>query len=110
MAQVFPTVEDNTAPAIEITLKRGRNGTVVLTGASALLIIQDPKTKTITNTGHQNCIITDDLNGVITYEYVAGDFDNPKLTYTSEVRVTYPSGKVETFYEQLFIDPRPKLK
>ena len=109
MAVVFLTVEGNTAPAIQLTLKRNRQP-IDLTGAAVALIIQNPKTKTVTNTGHQACSILEDEGGVIAYDIVDGDFANHNIDYRAEVKVTYSSGKIERIYETLTIDPREALE
>lgn len=107
MAITYFTVEENTAPAIEITLKR--NGTAIdLTGSTIDLIIQNPKTKRVTNAGHQTCSIIDD-DGIIGYEVQEGDLPNPNIDYLAEVKITYPDSTVERIYDILQISIRPKL-
>ena len=108
MPTTFLTVNQNTAPAIQISLVRD-GAPIDVTGATALLIIKNKKTKAIVNTGHQDCIIVDGTNGVISYVPGSGDFNHPSTDYLAEVRVTYPDSPVETIYDQLLISVRPRL-
>lgn len=108
MAQVYFTVEDNTAPDLRITLKRG-GSSLDLTGCTVTMGIRNKRTKAITNTGHQNCTIISASEGIITYTPQANDYDNPAVDYEAEVKVTYPGGGVERIYETLTINPRPKI-
>lgn len=108
MALTYFTVEDNTAPALQITLKRN-NRPIDLTGSTVTLAIQNKKTKAITNTGHQNCALVNDEGGIISYPVEDGDFDDPAVDYLAEVKIIYSSGKEERIYDMLNISVRPKI-
>lgn len=108
MGLIYLTVEDNTAPALQITLKRNGRG-IDLTGATVTLAIQNKRTKTITNTGHQACALVAEDEGVISYPVEDGDFNEPGDDYIAEVKITYSSGKVERIYDMLSISVRPKV-
>jgi hypothetical protein len=107
MAYIY-LVEDNTAPTIDLTLKR--DGTVInLTNAtSVILTIQNRETAAITNTGHQTCAITGLLTGQVQYAIQAVDFPT-KGAYLGEIKITYTTGEVEILYEQLHVTVRKKI-
>lgn len=103
----FNIVEDNTAPAYQITCQR--DGTAInLTGASVDLIIENKSTGSITNTGHQGCTIVTATSGIISYAAEAGDFSSAG-TYVGDVKVTYSGGGVEILYGQVIWKVRSKV-
>jgi hypothetical protein len=111
------TVEDNSAPPINLTLKRkvvAEDGDISyavidLTDASTVeLIIRRQRTKTITNDGHQTCSIIDADAGEVRYQPEATDWPEKGL-YAAEAKITYIGGRYEIIYEQLKIKARKKL-
>lgn len=103
----FKIVEDNTAPAYQITCKR--DGTAIdLTGATVELIIENKSTGSITNTGHQTCTIVTASSGIISYAAEAGDFSEAG-TYVGDVKITYNGGGVEILYSQVKWKVRAKI-
>lgn len=108
MSRTFLTVQGNTAPVIQITCKR-RTGPIDLTDCVVSLIIVNPKTNEVTNTGHQQCTIVTASSGIINYQIEATDFPNNRITYSAEVKIVYPSTRVERLYEKFSINPRPAL-
>lgn len=109
MALVYLTVEGNLEPALELTARR-RTGPIDLTGCTVNLIILNPKTKTITNTGHQGCTLTSDpTTGIVHYNVQAGDFPNPDIDYKAELQIIHANTKPEILYDILIIDQRKKL-
>lgn len=99
-------VENNTAPSIRIYLRR--QGKIVdLSGATAQLIIKARSDDSITNTGHQGCVIEDDEKGIIRYDQESGDFSEPGFYYC-DVLVTYAGGTSEVFEEQLTVEVRAR--
>lgn len=102
------TVEENTAPAIEITLNRN-NTPIDLTGATVTMAIQNKKTKAITNAGHQNCTVILADEGVITYLVEINDFPDPNVDYLAEIKITHSSGRVERLYDLINVSVRPKI-
>lgn len=98
-------VEDNTAPDIVITIQRAGN-TIDLTGATVKLILS--LNGTITNTGHQDCIMTDAEEGIVTYTIQAADFQTAG-DYLADVKITYQDNTVEIVRDQLSINARAKL-
>lgn len=99
-------VEDNTAPTIQLTIKR-ESLPVNLTGASVDLIIKNSTSGEITNVGDQACTITDAADGVIEYDPNATDFPSAG-TYVCDVEITYADATVEVVYEQLTVEVRAK--
>lgn len=103
----FQIVEDNTAPAYQITCQR--DGVAInLTGATVELIIENKSTGSITNTGHQSCTIITATSGIISYAAEAGDFSSAG-TYTGDVKVTYNGGGIEILYGQVKWKVRAKI-
>lgn len=103
----FKIVEDNTAPAYQITCTR--DGTAIdLTGASVNLIIQQRSTGTITNTGHQTASLVTAASGIISYTAQAGDFPAAG-NYVADVKVTYSGGGIEILYQQAKFKVRSKI-
>lgn len=102
------TVEDNTAPALEITLNR--NGSPInLDGATVTLAIQNKKTKEITNTGHQTCSIADPDSGSIAYQVEVDDFPDPNVDYLAEIKIVHSSGRSERIYDLISVSLRNKI-
>lgn len=108
---VYLTVQGNTAPAIELSLRRKRTRLPIdLTNASSVtFVIQNLKTKTVTNLGHEACTIIDAANGVIVYEAEETDFPSHRTDYLAEVKVTYSDATKEIIYDQLKIAVRPPI-
>ena len=98
-------VEDNTAPAISLTLKR-EGVPIDVTGCDVALIIA--KGNTITNAGHQDCTLVTPSSGLVQYEPQAGDFPSAG-NYKADIQITYPNLSVERLYDQLKLKARKKL-
>jgi len=109
---VYLTVQGNTAPAIDLSLRYKRSRQPIdLTDASSVdFIIQNIKTKAITNAGHQSCTVTDAANGSIIYEVQDGDFPNYKTDYRCEVKITYADSTKHVVYDQLIVAVRPPIE
>lgn len=100
-------VENNTAPVIELRLRR-KGKKVDLTGATVELILAKESDGSVVNTGHQTCTITDAARGIVQYAQESGDFDGTQI-YLGDVKVTHSSGKVEIWRDQLRVDVRDKI-
>lgn len=104
----FSIVEENTAPAYQITCQR--DGTAIdLTGATVDLIIENKSTGSITNAGHQGCTILTPASGIISYAAEATDFPSAG-TYVADVKITYNGGGVERLYNQVRWKVRAKVE
>jgi Ethanolamine utilization protein EutJ (predicted chaperonin) len=98
-------VEDNTAPAIVLTLKR--DGVVIdVTGCTVRLIIV--KGSTITNATHQECTLVVAASGIVQYTPQANDFPSAG-NYKADVEIEYAPTSIERLYDQLKIKARKKL-
>lgn len=98
-------VEDNTAPALLLTLKR--DGVVIdVSGCDVNLIIA--RGSTITNEGHQECVLVTPTSGLVQYDIETGDFPAAG-TYKADVEIVYADGKLERLYDQLSIKARRKI-
>lgn len=107
MAQKLLFVEDNTAPAIILTLQRKPALTAInVTGCTVNLYIN--LNSALTNTGHTACTLTTPASGIVTYTILAADFATPG-TYDCEVKITYADATIETIYEKFNVVARTKL-
>lgn len=109
MAAIYLTVVGNLEPSIEITLLR-KKVAIPLTGCTVNFIIQNTKTKAITNTGHQLMdFVGDPALGIVAYSVQTGDWDDPSIDYRCEVQIIHENSKPEIIYDQLIVNPRPAL-
>lgn len=112
MSNIFLTVEDNTKPALKVTVYRkntsGGKSVVDLTGMTSVkLYIYNTKTKAQTNTGHEACtILAPATAGIVQYDLQSGDLPDA-AEYRGEVELNY-SGGVERAFEQITIKVRKK--
>lgn len=90
MADVTIKQHDN-YPYLQASLSDA-NGPVDLTTAVQVKFIAKGVSVTVTGT----CSIIDATNGVIQYQWAAGDTGTPD-DYEVEFEVTWPSAKVQTF-------------
>lgn len=107
MAVNFYIVEDNTAPAYQITCERDGEA-IDLTGAAVSLILKSKSLGTITNTGHQTCTLVTAASGIISYTAESTDFPSAGR-YVADVKVVYSGGGVEILYEQAKWKVRAKI-
>jgi hypothetical protein len=105
MARKLLVVEDNTAPAIVLTLQRSGSAINVTGGTVDLYISLGG---TITNTGHTACSLTSPASGIVTYQPVTGDFATPG-TYNCEAKITYVDSRIETVYEKFTVNARARI-
>lgn len=103
----FFIVQNNTAPAYEITCQRD-GVDIDLSSATVELILQEKSSGDITNVGHQTCTVTDATGGVISYAAESTDFPN-KGRYVGDIKVTYGGGGVEILYNQAAWQVRNKI-
>lgn len=96
--QNIQTVEGNTAPPLVLTCQR-QGVAINLTGCTVNLAIWQNNT-ILTNTGHQSCTITDEVNGIVTYVRQAGDIPTAG-NYFCDIIVTYGDATLETLYTQV---------
>jgi hypothetical protein len=107
---IIRTVQTNTSPDWQIFLTR--DGKVpkdkpLATASSVVLILKEIATGTITNAAHQTCAILDVNLSEISYTPQTGDIANAGK-YEGEVKVTYPSGRFEIWYDQAEVQARQK--
>lgn len=92
-ASDFFIVQNDTAPAIEATLKDANGNAVSLSGASVRFHMM-PKSGTAKVDAAAT--ITDAANGKVKYEWAVGDTDAFGM-FDAEWEVTYSNGTIETF-------------
>jgi hypothetical protein len=89
----FTVKQNDTSPSMQATLKNPDLSPVVLTGASVQLHMK-PLGGVIKIDAAM--FIVDDANGLVQYDWVAGDTDTVG-TYYVEFQVTFVDGSIETF-------------
>lgn len=99
-------VEDNTAPSILLTAQR-EGAAIDVTGATVNLIIA--KGSTITNAGHQTCVLVTPTSGRVQYNPQVGDFATPGK-YKADLQIIYADLTTEILYDQLSFQVRRKLQ
>lgn len=100
-------VQNDTAPNLVMTVKRGSTA-VDVTGAAVAFKIQRPDTLVLTNTGHNTCTLTTPTSGIVTYTFQTSDLPVAGA-YTCDLEITYGSGKIETGFEPIIINVRAEV-
>jgi hypothetical protein len=108
MALVYRTVVGNTAPTIQITLKR--NGTVIdLSGATGVVMaIRDEMTEVTTNSVQTCSIVAPATGGIVSYVPAISDFPR-EGRYVGDVKVSYTDGTTEHIAEILVVIARAAI-
>ena len=89
----FTIKQNDTSPSLGATLKDAQSTAVSLVGATVKLHMNSLDGVVKVN---QTMTVTDAENGVIQYNWQAGDTDTVGAYY-AEFQVTYVDGSVETF-------------
>lgn len=102
--QTINTVEQNTAPPLDLTAQR--SGTAInLAGCTINLVITLSGVQT--NTGHTGCTIVNSATGLVSY--VRQSTDTPTAgIYLCDLIVTYSDTTVEVLYTQLKLNVAKK--
>lgn len=100
--------EKNTRPINTFELNRAGSDINLSDVATVNLIIFYQTTQTVTNTGHQECVITNPTTGEITYTPQEGDFPGPG-NYIADAQLIYDDGGDEVLYDQLKWTARPRI-
>lgn len=100
-------VAQDTFPDLPITITDSTNAAVNLTGCTVKFVIQNSATKTETNSAANTCTITSPTAGLASYSFAATDLPSAGV-YLCDVRVTFPSTKVQTAYSQVQIIVRDR--
>lgn len=101
-SQIIKTVAGNSAPPWVITAKRV-GVAIDVSGATVSLILV--KGNTVTNAGHQACVLTTPTSGIVTYSPFVTDCASPG-TYKADLKIVYANGSIERLYDQLIITAR----
>lgn len=98
--KIIKTIAGNTAPPLTLTAQR--SGVAInLTGCTVGCYIYNNKVQT--NAGHESCVVTDVINGIVTYTRQAGDTPL-KANYKCDLKVTYGDGTFEILFTQLILE------
>lgn len=107
MAVIYQTVEDNTIPALTLTLRRGTTAIDLTTAVSVELIANNERTGAQTNATNETCGIVTPTSGIVQFVPIATDF--PSFgRYICDVKINWPGGGVEVLSEQLLVVVRDK--
>ena len=89
----FNIKQNDTSPSLQATLKDASGTAIILTGASVRFHM-----KALDGTVKVDAAmtVTDNLNGVVQYDWQAGDTDTVG-SYSVEFEVTYSDSTIETF-------------
>lgn len=102
-------VQNDTAPAINITVKRkGSSSPVDLTGATTKFKISSDDADARTNDAHNTCSAVSLVNGQVKYTPQSGDFANTG-SHTCDIEVTWGDGSVETEFNATKIIVREEV-
>jgi hypothetical protein len=89
----FTVKQNDTSPSIQVTLKDADSTVVSLEGATVRFIMKLVSGETKVDA---NMDIVDAANGLVQYDWVAGDTDTVGIYY-AEFSVTFVGGSIETF-------------
>ena len=94
--------QNDTFPALQVTLKDEDGASVNLSGTTVVFNMRDTATETL-KINNQTATVVDALNGVVEYRWATGDTDTVD-SYEAEFEVTYGSGGIETFPNTAYIE------
>jgi hypothetical protein len=95
-------VKDDTATAIQATLTRAHDGSVIdCTGATVRLKFRAKGATTTLFTLTATDVGTNLQNGIAVFQFGAGNLDRAEGFYEGEVEITFSDSTVETVYETL---------
>lgn len=95
MSAIFTTKKGDTSNSLRCVLRDVNGVAVNLTGATVKFSMQSwPAANLIIN--KVAATVVNPLTGDVRYDWAALDVSTPGL-YRSEIEVTYPTGKIETF-------------
>jgi hypothetical protein len=94
----MPTItkikRNDTRPSFTATLVDAAGNAVDLSGAAALFLMRDPRTRALKVSGAMT--IVDPAAGTVRYDWAAGDTDKAAV-YQVEVQITFGDTTIETF-------------
>lgn len=95
----FYMKQNDTSPAIKIECADGDDAVIPVTGASVDFFMRGSNgTVKVNGTGS----VTDGPNGIIQYDWSAGDTDTVGI-FEAEFQVTFAGGEIETFPNKGYI-------
>ena len=94
MARETKIKQGDTAPAFTATLTDGAGAAINLTGATALFLMKNRKTRELVVSAAAT--ITGATTGKVSYAWAAGDTDIPG-GYDVEIQITFSDSTIETF-------------
>jgi len=94
----MPTItkikRNDTRPSFTATLVDAAGNAVDLSGASALFLMRDPRTRALKVSGAM--VIVNATAGEVRYDWAAGDTDKAAV-YQVEIQATFADASIETF-------------
>lgn len=85
--------QNDTSPALQVTLKDGNKNAVDVTGATVRFTM---KKNGVAKVSESSVTLTTPASGIVTYSWAAGDTDTPG-DYEGEFEVTFSGGLIETY-------------
>lgn len=104
----FKIVEDNTAPAYDITCTRDGTAIDLTSANSVTLIIKNKSSGTITQAGKAATVVSASA-GEISYTAASSDFPSAG-TYVGDIKVDWGSSGIEILYNQVSWKVRAKIQ
>jgi 5-hydroxyisourate hydrolase-like protein (transthyretin family) len=89
----FYIKQNDTSPSLQATLKDASGSAINLSGASVQIHMEAVDGTLKVN---KTMTVTDQVNGIVEYDWVSGDTDTAG-TYYVEFQVTYSDSTIETF-------------
>lgn len=108
MAQFLKAVENNTAPAYQITVIRPDATVVDLTSTTVTMKLYKSGVQTNTASGHDACTLVTAASGIMSWQPKSGDLPS-KGVYKGDVTVTYGDATHETIFDNVRIKVRKLL-
>lgn len=108
MSTALKVVEQNTAPAYEITCERDDGTVINLTNCAVTMKLYLNSTQTNTASGHEDCTIIGATEGIVTWQPRDGDLPSAG-SYKGDVKVTYIDDTFEVLVGFLKINARALL-
>lgn len=91
--ETFYIKQNDTSPALQVTLKDGDGNVVDFTGAT---VVFSMSAGGVVKVNEQAATSVDAANGVVKYSWAAGDTDTPG-NYLGEFEVTFAGGAIQTY-------------
>ena len=97
-ANQYGLVQNDTGPQLQFNLKDCDGYAINVSGATVKSFLKHVCATSHINLGHEGCSGVDPVNGVVSYNFLAGDLSGAG-TYFGDIQIDYGNGVVETNIE-----------